>query len=297
MKKFRNKIRSWFWPSLRKLDQIKLEISNLRADFQSETQRAYINNTVFRSLEVEKLYRDLLGRIRIKSVTGYEKRRVGNDSDGGYVMIDNFAGIDCAYSLGIFNEVGWDLEMADRRIPVLQYDDSVKASPCTHELFTFHRQRIVAPPTRGEGQETLEGIMTKHQHQSKKLILKMDIEESEWNVLDATSVDSLAQFDQILVEFHGFSRIIEQPFREVAKRVLDKLNLNHAPIHVHANNCSRIYNLPNFYFSNIIEVSYVKKENYKLVDSQEIFPGPLDRPNVPSLPEIYLGKFRFDETV
>jgi hypothetical protein len=294
MKKFRKKFRSWLWPSLRKFDQVKLEISKLRSDIQSETQRAHLNATVFRSPEVEAFYRDLFGRIKIKAVTGHSKKRVGSESDGGYVMIDNLASIDCCYSLGIFNEVSWDLEMANRGIPVLQYDDSVKGPPSPHEKFTFYRERIVDATAPGANQETLEGIITKHRHQGKKLILKMDIEGSEWAVLDATSAESLAQFDQILVEFHDFSRLIEHPFRERAKRVLDKLNLHHTPIHVHANNCSRIYNLPNFYFSNILELSYVKTVDYSLVNSEEIFPGPYDRPNVPDLPEVYLGKFKFD---
>ena len=109
MSKLRKKLRSWIWPSLRKLDQIKLEISHIRSDMQSEIQRAYLNATVFGSLEVEQLYRELFKRINIKSVVGHNKKRFGCDSDGGYVMIDNFANIDCAYSLGIFNEVSWVL--------------------------------------------------------------------------------------------------------------------------------------------------------------------------------------------
>ena len=104
----------------------------------------------------------------------------------------------------------------------------------------------------------------------------MDIEGSEWSVLDSLKEDSLQMFDQILVEFHDFARIPEYNFRETATRVLEKLNLHHTPIHVHANNCSRIYKLPHFYFSNIMEISYVKTDNYSLTESNEIFPGPWD---------------------
>lgn len=294
MRNLRKKLRGWLWPSLRKLDQVKLEISKLRADIQSEMQHARFDSTVFSSLEVEKLYREVLGKIRIKSVAGYDKKRFGSESDGGYVMIDRLEGIDCAYSLGIFNEVSWDLEMASRGIPVLQYDDSIEGSPASHKLFTFYKKRITSLPNPDLKFESLEGIIAGHHHSGKNLILKMDIEGSEWEVLDAVSEESLNLFDQILVEFHQFARIPEHQFRERAKRVFEKLSLHHTPIHVHANNCSRIYKLPNFYFANILEVTYVRSKSYSLGESQEIFPGPHDRPNVTSLPEVFLGNFKFD---
>lgn len=38
-------------------------------------------------------------------LVGFEKIRVGRNNDGGYVMVDDFDGIEAAYSIGINDDV------------------------------------------------------------------------------------------------------------------------------------------------------------------------------------------------
>jgi hypothetical protein len=294
MGKLQKQIRNWIWPSARKVEGLRVEFSKFRTERQMENQKALCDATVFQNPEVEAIYRDLFRRINIKSVTGHKKKRFGRDSDGGYVMIDNLDKITCAYSLGIAREVSWDLDVAARGIPVLQFDDSVSSSPVANKLFTFYKKRIENVSNPALGHESIKDIINSHNHAGKKLIVKMDIEGSEWSVLDGLTEDVLAQFDQLVIEFHDFYRMPEYHFRERALRVFDKLNLRHAPVHIHANNCGRPYKPPHFYFSDILEITYVRTDNYTLVENQEVFPGEFDQPNLAGLPEIYLGKFKFD---
>jgi hypothetical protein len=286
--------RKWFWPSKHQIDLhlglIREEVSNLTREIQLN----HIDSIIFGSLEVEKLYRQVFGQIKIKSVVGFKKKRLGREADGGYVMLDRLDGIDAAYSLGIFDEVSWDLEMANRGIPVIQYDDSVDAPPVEHKHFTFSKKRIASSPNSELGHESLEGIVEGRKHDGKKLILKMDIEGSEWSVLDAVKEDTLKLFDQILLEVHDFCRIPEYEFRERALRVFKKLNLSHTPIHVHANNTSRVIKLVDFYFVDALELTYVRSDNYTFTECDEIFPGRFDCPNDPKKPDIFLGHFKFD---
>jgi len=286
--------RSWFWPSKKQVD---LHLNLLRSELSilnTEIQQARVDSILYGSTEVEKLYREVLGQIKIKSLVGFKKKRFGLNADGGYVMVDKIDDIDAAYSLGIFDEVSWDLEMANRGIPVIQYDDSVDAPPVEHKHFTFYKKRIADSRNSDLGLESIEGIVESHKHYGKKLILKMDIEGSEWDVLDDIKEDTLKLFDQILLECHHFRRIPEYQFRERALRVFKKLNRFHTPIHVHANNCTRVFKLVDFYFVDALELTYVKSENYSFTECDEIFPGPFDSPNNPKLPDIFLGSFKFD---
>ena len=73
---------------------------------------------------------------------GFGKVRLGNAHDGGYVCLDDFQGIEAALSLGISDDVSWDIEVADKSIPVYQYDHSVDGPPVSHPGFLFHKNRI-----------------------------------------------------------------------------------------------------------------------------------------------------------
>src|ERR1035441_787654 len=89
--------RSWFWPSKKQIDHhmnlLRFELSTL----STEIQRAHADSILYGSIEVEKLYREVFGQIKIKSVVGFKKKRFGRDADGGYVMIDKLDDIDGAY--------------------------------------------------------------------------------------------------------------------------------------------------------------------------------------------------------
>src|SRR5262249_15949851 len=56
------------------------------------------------------------------SVEGIKKIRMGAEHDCGFVMLNDFAGISKALSLGIGWDVSWDLAVAERGIPVFQFD-------------------------------------------------------------------------------------------------------------------------------------------------------------------------------
>jgi hypothetical protein len=279
------------FPSRIKLLELSHELGQARSDI-SDIKWEMLSLKLLCSDEIKHVFREFFSLIEIKSVVGLKKKRFGSDADGGYVMIDNLDGIDCAYSIGVGNEVSWDLELANRGIPVLQYDYSVDGPPVKHDLFTFYKKRISTSKEAVSGSESIDGIIDSHKHYKKKLLLKMDIEGSEWDVLADMKEDSLKLFDQIVIEIHDLSKVIEYPFRESASRALKRLNLHHTPVHVHGNNASRSFQFGDFYFADLMELTYVKSENYSFSECVETFPTALDKPNRTDRPEIYLGHFK-----
>jgi hypothetical protein len=74
---------------------------------------------------------------------------------------------------------------------------------------------------------------------SDSLILQMDIEGSEFEVLEAASDRTLRKFRIIVVELHGLRHLKRLPdFRLKVKNVLARLNRIFIRAHIHPNNAS-----------------------------------------------------------
>jgi hypothetical protein len=242
-----------------------------------------------------KLQEEILAVLRLlepRKANDYKKIRVGTAGDGGYVQLDDFAGISHALSFGVGDNDDWDVAMAKTGIAVEQFDHTVARAPSTHPLLRFHRKMISVHA--GPQTATLSDLVAEHSRRvAPDLILKMDIENSEWDIFDRTDETVLVKFAQILCEFHNLSLLMNRRFRSRARRVFEKLARHFAPIHVHGNNCGRIANLCNIPVPEYLEVTFASRIRYSFADSDEKFPTPLDAPNAPAIPSIVLGTFRF----
>lgn len=76
---------------------------------------------------------------------GFQKLRFGSSADGGYVMLHDISGLTGAISLGIGSNNDWDVALANRGVPVDQFDGSINAPPNGHCLLSFERLMIDAP--------------------------------------------------------------------------------------------------------------------------------------------------------
>ena len=222
-----------------------------------------------------------------------EKIRVGAAQDGGYVMLDDLAGVVAAYSLGIGRDVSWDLAMAARGLPIFQFDHTVDKPPVAHDLFRFSRKKIGPVHKPAEQIVSLGQLMCENAHIGKKLILKMDIDGAEWDVIDQMEDSLLRNFQQIVCELHDLSRFIEPTWYARAARVIGKLTRYHRLIHVHGNNFMLPFWNGRFDFPDVLEASFALASGYRLVESEETFPGELDCPNARNVQDIQLGDFRF----
>jgi methyltransferase FkbM-like protein len=219
------------------------------------------------------------------------KVRVGNTEDGAYVMIDDFGGIEQALSLGVGKEVAWDLAIAGKGIPVLQFDPSIAGPSINHPLFQFHRKALVGVISDPAREVLLSSVIPAGQ--GANLLLKMDIEGAEWEVLDATKTEELARFRQVVIEFHDLDRYRQPQWRARARRVFEKLAATHRLVHVHGNNFNTTFAGGSRECPRDLEMTFALASHYELSPSGEHFPGPLDRPNKAGMPDYKLGSFRF----
>jgi hypothetical protein len=226
-----------------------------------------------------------------KRVVGFHKTRLGRDRDGGYVHIDDFERVGGALSCGISDDVSWDIDIARRNVCVYQFDHTIAQSPAVHPLFRFHRTRVAAAD--GPGAWSLDTIATRCLGDCERAIVKMDIEGDEWGVLRAASAETLSRFSQIVCELHGFNFSDKVAWTDQAQAVLLRLKEQFEVVHVHGNNARPFVNVANVTLPMLLEVTFANRAHYQFTESNETFPTPLDRPNLPQGPDMRLGCFRF----
>ncbi len=236
----------------------------------------------------------LLRMLRPMAVRGAEKVRIGRKQDGGYVMIDDFAGVDAAYSIGIGAEVSWDLEIAGKGIVVFQYDHTIEGLPESHANFRWRKLGLGAAEIPSENITTLSKILKENGHAgTRELIMKIDIEDAEWDVFGTVEAEVLQQFRQIVAEFHNFAHLGAPPRHERIRKAFAALTANHCPVHVHANNHGPYLIIAGVPVPETLEVTFVRKDGSTFDESSETFPTRWDAPNNPNRADYWLGAFRF----
>jgi len=251
------------------------------------------------SKEAGRLHAQCLELMRLLEphrAEGFQKARFGSAHDGGYVMVNDFDEISAAFSFGIAQDANWDAAVADRGVPVYQFDHTIDAPPISRPDLIFTKARIVAEPT--EGGETIDQLARRHGSPGKaSLILKIDIEGDEWAVFDSASEAALSCFSQIMGEFHFLVNIMMDPeLYQRALRVFKKLTRNFAVVHVHATNGYHgqgVHSIANVMVPHLLEITFANRHRYSLGVTDEIFPGPLDTPSDPGLPDVHLGRFMY----
>jgi hypothetical protein len=243
--------------------------------------------------EVARDVRTILRMLRPHKVNGFSKVRVGSRNDGGYICIEDFQGLDTAFSFGIEQNPSWDMDVADRGLTVHQFDHTVEA-PCPDDSRMIFNKKMISDVSNDES-ESLDALIRRYDRGRERpnIILKLDIENYEWMVFDAIDPELLARVAQITGEFHAFEWMSYPVWRRRTQRALKNITDKFALVHVHGNNHAAINKIANITLPNVMEFTFVNRQLYDLDYSDEVFPTPVDAPCNPLVPDIFLGCFRF----
>ncbi len=234
--------------------------------------------------------REIFEFVRPMQAEGVPMVRKGKDHDGGYVMLDAGLHDAIAYSLGISNDVSWDMDMAALGCHIFQYDHTIPGLPSEHPNFHFFRQGIAPTDSEDGVFASLTSLIHRNGHDGRTdLVLKMDIEDSEWDVLSALPEATLGQFSQIAVEFHLLLQTDQPDRRAKVLRTLSHLNNTHQAVHVHANNYGALGLISGVTLPDTLEITYVRRTDHRFVKTAQRFPTPLDMPNNPAVFDFDLG--------
>lgn len=214
-------------------------------------------------------------------LTNCQLQRFGGPNDGGYLMCGNLLKPGQAvYSYGIDGNDAWGCDVAGPlNIPLHQYDCFNTTAPrCSgNAVPQFHAECVGPARATIEGRpfDTIAAQIEKNGDTGKRLIMKMDVEGSEWQSLATAPDHVLNAIDQLAIEFH---RVEDRAYLETTAR----LNQFFYVAHVHHNNyeCR-----PGFepFAGPVFEALLVSKRMAVAnpwVDARG--PSPLDAPNNPA---------------
>lgn len=240
----------------------------------------------------DRVLQDMWRRLHPRSLAQGALIRVGGDRDGGYVMAE-VGDPGTVVSIGVGDDNSADLWFAERGWRVVEWDPTVAAPPVTHPDIAFHALGL--GPAVGDRRLTLTRIVEASQV-TGTAILMVDIEGDECLTDVGMTADALACFEQIVIELHDLSRVLEPDYRARLITLLDALLAEHEVIHVHANNCAPLYWINGVPLPDVLEVSLVARSlvTGELVDHD--LPTPLDRPNDPTVRDHALSLSRIAAT-
>jgi hypothetical protein len=212
-------------------------------------------------------------------------QRIGSEHDGGYVVVNDFSDGDFLLSMGVANDVNFELKLTTYLSGAHLYDDSIDALPHAVPNGVFYKERI-----GGSGCTSISEAMERIPNHFD-LILKMDIEGSEWVAFDKLESEKLDKFRQIVVEFHWFENLVDDKEYARILSVLSKLYTTHFVLNAHPNNCGDTLNIENITLPSVLEVTYLRKKDYSQfvsLNNETDFVSKLNQPCSPNTPELYL---------
>jgi hypothetical protein len=209
---------------------------------------------------------------------GAELIRLGPDGDGGYLVPDDLADIDCAFSPGVSTESGFEAELAARGMQVFLADFSVDGPAQANARFTFLKKYVgsVSDETFITLCDWKNASVPAHRGD---LLLQMDIEGAEYETLLATPEELLAQFRIMVIEFHYVHELLNRRFFDVASRVFQRLLRTHSVVHVHPNNCCGSVRSGDLELPRIAELTFHRNDRMRQRLPCRSFPHALDRDN------------------
>lgn len=214
--------------------------------------------------------------------------RLGKAYDGGYVLLDDFAEDMRVYSFGIFNDASFEKDLAERGLQIYMYDHTIVGLPEKHDHFHFNKTGISHIDEPENSKLSMKTLLSNNGDLgNNRLILKMDVEGAEWDFLENTPSEILNQFLQITFELH---RLTDGAHAERNIRCLNKLNMTHQVVWIHANNFGHVEKADaDLEVPAYLEITYLNKSVYWTKSGSCSFPLDIDMPDYPSVEEYLMG--------
>jgi hypothetical protein len=213
--------------------------------------------------------------------TEFKKIRLGEASDGSYVILDTDTGYDALYSYGSDDNIKFERSFYEKyEKPCYVYDHTIEGITNKPDYIHFFKEGVA--PVKMEQLDTIDAHIEKNGHSdNRNLFAQIDIEGSEWVIFHQSKY--FTNFKQIVIELHLPENLEHFPF---IMETLRLLNEHYVCAHVHGNNSLMKpwldHNLP-----CIIEVTYIRKDVLKFSKDLEIDRDhSLNTPNDPARPDM-----------
>lgn len=219
------------------------------------------------------------------------KLRLGEKSDGGYVIADFGNIYDCYISAGVSTEESFTKDFINKYnldlFNCFAFDGTIDKYPHHYtKNISFIKKNI--NNFNDDNNTNLYSLIDKYNN----IFLKMDIEGGEYPWLLSLNDTQLNKFKQIVIEVHCMN---DESCNHNLNDKIDcfkKLSNNHYLIHAHANNhAGSNNNIP-----DVLELTYIHKSLYKtepILNKTKLPIDNLDFPNRIDINDINLSYYPF----
>jgi hypothetical protein len=231
----------------------------------------------------------------------YEKKRIGKDNDGGYVIAELPGAYDILISGGISNDISFERQFLDMCPPIHKcyaFDGTINGLPDSDERITFIKKNL--------GEHNTESLCNLNDYltQGSNIFMKIDIEGHEFRLFPAILPEHFSNIKQLVLEIHTPADIQLYPdyFAGLGYiqnthliALLKLINKTHTLVHFHGNNgckLQRFYNiipLPHVFECTFIRNDFITEK----VLNDEPFPTVLDMKNITHLPDFVFDHYPF----
>jgi len=210
--------------------------------------------------------------------TKYPLIRIGGNNDGGYLVPDDLSGISKCFSPGVDTTASFEKDLLDRGIWSHLADASVDGVPEDLKVMSFEKKFLGV--INDNDYMTLE-YWVRSKDSEGDLILQMDIEGAEYQTIIATPMDILRRFRIIVIEVHDVQSWFNNPIAwETVQDFFSKLLADFHVVHNHPNNNCPFIDADGFLMPTVFELTLLRKDRAMPEGFCDMFPHPLDQPNV-----------------
>jgi hypothetical protein len=216
---------------------------------------------------------------------GYDLIRVGPSGDGGYLVPDVLKKIKTCFSPGVGNIHGFENDLLERGVKVFMADGTVEKPILLNKNYDFLKKNLGA--YEDDATTTLNSWMDSKETQDD-LLLQMDIEGSEYEVVNSLDELNLKKFRVMIIEFHYFEQVLTKMGYKTIESVMKKILKYFDVAHIHPNNCCGSYKINNTIVPSTLEITFMSKELSLKKERIEKLPNKLDSKNISHKNDIFL---------
>ena len=221
---------------------------------------------------------EFLKRVR-PVTTNHNLVRIGDKTDGGYLLPDDFTGVNICFSPGVSLEIHFEAALGRKGIKSYLADYSIDSLPVYNPMFDFEKKFL--------GMEndaihmTLESwVSAKTGNDEQDMILQMDIEGCEYEVIFDASNELLKRFRIIIIEFPKLDSLLDKFGYQIINTAFRKLLKNFDVVHIHPNNNSIPVRYKKYEIPPDMEFTFLRKDRITQRAFTSSFPHDLDEKNM-----------------
>jgi hypothetical protein len=236
---------------------------------------------------------EFLNTLHVKAPHHIELKNFGPKNDGSYVLANDFKSSKTVISLGVGKNIDLEFSLAKLGLVVFLFDGTVSKLPVQHKNFHFINKNVCGKSNESDASSQLISINElffdieeKFGH-SKENILLIDIEGSEYEIIESIELKYLISCRQLTIEFHGvFEKLEKDNYRLL--EITEKLSTYFELVSVHGNNFGAYLSENGQDYADVIETTWLRKDIDGFKKGKNAFNIELCNPNNPKEKDLNL---------